>query len=620
MHRNHIVGPAAMSAAIISACQPVRSSSPATGTPTEIVLGDAGQRMDRYLTRAAAFGFSGSVLVADASGVLLSKGYGMADVSRGVRNTAGTFFDMGSMVKQFTAAAILLLETEGRLSTTDRLSKFYPSVPADKADITIHQLLTHTSGLLSDVARDYDQVGRDSAIALMWKAPLLSRPGEQFNYSNTGFALLGAIIERVSGLPYERFMQERIFAPAGMRETGYNLPIGDSSRIARTYTPPVDHGTPAERLRDSKGPWWGLMANGGMLTTVWDIHKWEQALERGRPISHAIQAKQFAEHFRRSPTLAHGYDWWIEPAEDGGIQYNRGGDAPGLGLNAEYRRYPKDGSVFVLLANNRHHGWSSRRYIVPNLRRLYLGSAAIDVPAVSPARPDVLRPIVGHYVVDSTAFLRVESDGGRLVVSAIGQRAADIVIFNRDSTSLRNRRAANDRMVAVVRALATGDSAAAATSLGSAGRGTRLIAAWRDAERIFGRFRCVEVLGTDRLDRGVFLTSVRLRFADSTKVVRSTWNGAVPIVNSDDGALVNNFGFAIDSPVDAGVWSPYWYVDGETLVTYDLISNQTLRAAVVRDGAGAVVALDFRLPGESVRATRVDARPDVPPAPLRCLL
>jgi CubicO group peptidase (beta-lactamase class C family) len=605
---------AAAAIVLCAACTAARSSSPRAHNATDVVRGDAGQRMDAYLSRASAFGFSGSVLVADSTGVVLAKGYGMADAARGIPNTPATLYDMGSMVKQFTAAAILLLESEGKLSTNDRLARFYPSVPSDKADITIHQLLTHTSGLVGNVVGDYDRVGRDSAIGLLWRAPLLSPPGQQFNYSNAGFALLGAIIEQVTGMPYERFMRQRLFDPAGMRETGYHLSIADSSRVAHTYTPPVDHGTPAARLAASNGPWWGLMANGGMLTTVWDVYRWEQSLRRGHPLPGSLQAKQFAEQFRRSPTLAHGYDWWIEPAEDGGVQLNRGGDAPPFGLNAEYRRYPKDGSAFILLANTRHHGASTRRFVMPNLRRSYLGTRSFDVPEARRATAEKLLGLAGYYVLDSAAFLHLEPRDGRLIVSAFGQRAADVLIVNRDSTNLRNRRLANERMVAVVRALATRDSAAAATGLGSAARGTRLMAAWGDAEQFYGRFRCVDVLGSDRLDRGALLTTVRLSFADSTKTVRSTWNGAVPIVNSDDGALVNNFGFAIDSPVDAGVWSPYWYVDANTIVTYDLSSDLALRANVVRDASGAAIALDFVVPGGTVRSTRAATPPPLAPA------
>jgi CubicO group peptidase (beta-lactamase class C family) len=595
--------PLAATCALSACVAPRTASSPAT----TIVHGEAGARLERYLSRAQAFGLSGAILVADTNGIVLRNGYGEA--APGVQMRPDMIFDMGSMVKQFTAAAILLLESEGKLATTDTLAKFFPQAPLDKAGITLHQLLTHTAGVTDNLSGDYVDVDRDSAVTVVLNTPLRSPPGRTFNYSNAGFSTLAAIIELVSGQPYERFMRERIFGPAGMRETGYHLPGLDTSRVAHTFTPPVDHGDPATRLADApRVPSWNLMGNGGMLSTVDEIYAWERALRRGHPISHDIQRKQFAEQFRRTPTLAHGYDWWIEPAEDGGVQYNRAGDAPPLGLSTEYRRYPKDGSVFVLLANNRHHGASTRRFLMGNMRRLFLGDAPLDPPATRLASALELARVAGTYRVDSGSYFVVRPDAGRLSVSAIGLRAANVMIFNRDTASIRSRALANDRMAATIRALAAQDSAAATASLGSPGRGVRLMAAWRDAEKVYGKFRCAELLGTDHLDRGVLLTTARLTFADSVKIIRSTWNGTVPMVNSDDAWLENNFGFAVDSPVEAGVWSPYWYIDGDMLFTYDLLTNQALRARVMRAADGTASELLFEAPVQAIRATREKAR------------
>lgn len=586
-------------------CASPRAPDAVMAPTSTVVRGDVGRRIDQYLTHSAAFGFSGAVLVADSTGIVLRKGYGFADVDRGRVITPDMLFDMGSMVKHFTAAAILLLESEGKLRITDSLRRFFPDAPPDKANITLHQVLTHTAGIIGNVGRDYAQISRDSALKVIWAVPLLSPPGQSFNYSNAGYSLLAALIEKVSGKPYEQFLKERVFLPSGMRETGYHLVAIDTARVARTYTPPVDHGDPATRLAQAKGPSWNLMGGGGILTTVDDIFRHNLSLRRGSPITHAIQAKQFAEQFRRTPTLAHGYDWWIEPAEDGGIQYNRAGDGPSVGVSSEYRRYPADGSVFILLANNRHHGGSTRRFVMSAMRRLYLGTPqAIPMPVQPVAASDAAR-IIGTYGVDLTSYLIVSAERGRLVLSALGQAAANLLIANRDTANLRAREEANSRMLATVHALATQDSAAAATSLGSAARAGRLLPAWLDAERIFGQFHCVEILGTDRLDRGVLLTSARLRFRDSTKTVRSTWSGTVPYVNSDDGELVNNFGFAIDSPVDAGVWSPYWYVQGDTLLSYDLFAGQRIAATMTRDGATNVSEIVFDGPIGRIRATRV---------------
>jgi CubicO group peptidase (beta-lactamase class C family) len=582
-----------------------------------IIRDDVARRIDRYLTNSAAFGFSGAVLVADSLGVVLRKGYGFADVEHGSVITPDMVFDMGSIVKHFTAAAILLLESDGKLRVTDSLGRFFPEAPADKANITLHQVLTHTAGLISDVGRDYAQISRDSMLKVIWDSPLLSVPGQRFNYSNAGYSLLAALIEKLSGKTYEQFLRERVFLPSGMRETGYHIPALDTARVAHTYTQPVDHGDPATRLAQAQWPLWNLIGGGGILTTVDDLYRHDLSLRRGSPITPAIQAKLFAEQFRRTPTLANGYDWWIEPAEDGGIQYNRAGDGPSVGVSSEWRRYPSDGTVFILLANNRHHGGSTRRFVMSAMRRLYVGAPQPIPPAMHPVTSSEASRITGTYRVDSTSFVKVSAEHGRLILSGLGQSASNLLIASGDTASLRARDDANSRMLVTIRALATQDTAAATSSLGSAARARRLLPAWIDAEGIFGPFKCVEILGTDRLDRGVLLTSARLHFRDSTKTVRSVWNGNVPNVNSDDAELVNDFGFTIDSPVDAGVWSPYWYVDGDTLMTYDLATADRLAATVVRDATMNAIEIVFDGPAGRTRATRVVGEQTV--SPKRCL-
>jgi hypothetical protein len=407
----------------------------------------------------------------------------------------------------------------------------------------------------------------------------------------------------VTGTPYEHFVVERVLRPSGMRSTGYYLEGLDTSRVAHTYTPPVDRGDPATRLAHAvgEGPSWDLMGNGGMLTTVDDIYAYELALRRGRPISGAIQAKQFGEQFRRSATLAHGSDWWIEPAEDGGIQYNRAGDGPPTGVQAEYRRYPKDSTVFIFLGNTRHHGWSSRRYVMPRLRRTYIGTP-IEPPIVTPLRPGEGGRFRGTYMLDSASYISVDTSRGRLVLSAVGQRAANVLIASRDSANVAQRAIADERAAAFFKALATNDSAATVTTFGSAARAGRLVDAWRGAEADLGRLKCFRVLGTDLLDRGTLLTTVRLGFADSAKTVRFSWAGNVATASSEDFGLLNYLGFAPVSPVDGAVWSPYWYLRGDTLLTYDLASGSELKATV--EPSTPVAALTFLVPSGAVRATR----------------
>ena len=566
----------------------------------------AQRRMDRYLEAAQNFGFSGAVLVADRQGIVLRKGYGPADRTR--RVAADMLFDMGSITKQFTAAAILLLEADGRLATTDSVGRFFAGAPADKRGITLHQLLTHTAGLISDFAGDYDQVSRDSALRAIFAAPLVAPPGREFRYSNAGFSLLAMVIEQVTGQTYDRFMQERVFGPAGMRSTGYRIPSLDSARVARTYTPPVDQGTPAERLNRAGGPGWNLKGNGGLLTTVDDLYRYELALRAGRPIHPVLQARQFAEQFRRSENLAHGYDWWILPDGEGGVLYDRAGDAPSLGVSADYRRYARDSTVFILLANSRHNGGSTRTFIMPNLRRQYLGTQALAPPVVRAAPAPVLDSLAGRYEVDSTSYFVVARTGGRLSLSAIGQSAVDVMVFNRDSNSIRNRARLNDRAAALIVALNTADTAALRTAVGSEADLPRTLHWWGGLSNRLGGFRRARVLGTGRLDRGVFISTVQVCFRDSVKTLRWALPGLVPTVSSEDASLPGRFPFGAESPVPAGAWSPYWWMQNrDTLVTYDLAFNSTLTATVIRRPDGIPAELVFHLPSGTVRARRAGA-------------
>jgi CubicO group peptidase (beta-lactamase class C family) len=596
--------------AVCLSCAPLGTPAAPATNGQRVVLGEAGERIHRYLEGLQRFGFSGAVLIANPRGVMLRNGYGPAGPGR--RVSPEMVFDMGSMTKQFTAAAILMLEAEGRLSTGDSLARFFRDAPSDKRGITLHQLLTHTSGIISDFADDYDQVSRDSAVRAIFNAPLLAPPGREFNYSNVGFSLLAMIIEDLSGQDYDRFMRERVYAPIGMRHTAYVVPGLDSALVAHTFTPPADHGTPAERLARAGGSGWNLKGNGGVLTTVDDLYRYELALAEGRPIPHTIQAKQFAEQFRRSPNLAHGYDWWIEVAGEDGVQLNRGSDGPATGVSGEYRRYPRDSSVFILLANNRHHGWSTRRYVMPALRRLYRGDAIL-LPSVRSGGAE-LDAIAGTYAVDSSAYFVVTRVDDHLALSAIGQRAVNVMIFNRDSNSIRSRDRLNARALTLVRALAADDTAALRSIFGAQSDFGPHRDWWRTMISHHGAFECVASHGTDRLDRGAFLSTVRLRFRNAARTVRWAWSGPVPTVSSEDAMVPGVFSFGAESPVEAGAWSPYWWLGGrDSLVTYDMAFAQTLTGSVLRDDRGVPVELVFHVPGAQVRARRIPSAQNVSP-------
>ena len=177
-------------------------------------------KLSDYLNRASAYGFSGQVLIAENGKILLNQAFGYADKERRIASTPNTAFNIASLTKQFTATAILRLETDGKLKTFDTIGQYLENVPADKSNITIHQLLTHTSGL-SRGSDGEKNTTRDETVEKILKQSLAAKPGEQFHYSNNGYQLLAAIIEKVSGQTFASYLSEKLFKPSGMSQTGF---------------------------------------------------------------------------------------------------------------------------------------------------------------------------------------------------------------------------------------------------------------------------------------------------------------------------------------------------------------------------------------------------------------
>lgn len=269
-------------------------------------------RLNAYLSQLERAGFQGSVLVAADDEILAAQSMGLQDVAMQIRNTRRTIFDIGSLTKQFTGAAITKLADEGRIGFDDSASKYIESLSADKKAITIHHLLRHRSGLVSTVGGDFDPVTRDGFIGLVNSSKLRSRPGERFSYSNVGYSLLGMIIERVSGMTYEAYIRAHLLEAAGMTDTGYTLPAEAQNRIATGYQAGSVWGRPTEKPWDGSAPYWHLRANGGLLSTVDDLYKWRAALASGRILTATSYARYLAPPLQpdesRGSYYAYGWD------------------------------------------------------------------------------------------------------------------------------------------------------------------------------------------------------------------------------------------------------------------------------------------------------------------------
>jgi CubicO group peptidase (beta-lactamase class C family) len=298
------------------ACSPAPASQP----PPDPV-GD-------HLASTLPDGFGGTVLVGRDGDVTYCEGFGEADHDAGTAATCDTVYDVMSITKQFTAAAILELEVMGRLRVADPVSAYLGPVPADKQGITLHHLLSHTSGLVEGIGDDYDVISREDMLAGALASRLTSTPGEEFHYSNLGYSILAAVVEKVSGLGYEQFLAQRLFAPAGMRDTGYVLPRWDPERIAVEYDETgTSQGRPNEHPWAADGPHWNLRGNGGMLSTARDMFRWHQALTDGTVLSEAARKELFTPRVQIPGTdMMYAYGWAIREVPHGTVAWHNGGN------------------------------------------------------------------------------------------------------------------------------------------------------------------------------------------------------------------------------------------------------------------------------------------------------
>ncbi|MBT4601847.1 MAG: beta-lactamase family protein, partial [Bacteroidetes Order II. Incertae sedis bacterium] len=287
------------------------------------------------------------VLITRAGKPILSRAHGWADLEHQVANTTQTKFRIGSVTKQFTAMAILILHERGKLRLTDPIASYIPNSPDAWSDISIHHLLTHTSGIMHSWKlpnwRDtmMEPATLTETIDRFRDQPLEFTPGESFAYSGVGYFILALIIEHVSGKPYGDFLHEAIFAPLGMRNTG-----------ADHYKPVLSHRATGyvwaeAELAHAPPIFMPILTGGGNLySTVEDLTVWDQALGEKRLISDALYERMYTP-VRNN----YAYGWKIQ--ERFGLkEISHGGWV--LGSRALILRYPEERVCIVVLTNADH--------------------------------------------------------------------------------------------------------------------------------------------------------------------------------------------------------------------------------------------------------------------------
>jgi CubicO group peptidase (beta-lactamase class C family) len=382
--------------------------------------------MDAY---AKVLGFNGTVFAATKGAIIFEKGYGYKNKNTNARNDTNTIFQIGSITKQFTAAIILKLLEQNKLSLQDSLTKYIPDYPnGDK--ITIEHLLTHTAGVYNYtndavfmVNETTHPINRDSLINRFKYKPLDFQPGEKFSYSNSGYILLGYIIEKITGQSYFQVVRQRIFQPLHMDHSGFDFTHLNSPDKAVGYTSP-ESTTPANIVDSSVS-----FAAGAIYTTVGDLYKWDRALRAGRIMSPASQEKAYTPHLAQ-----YGYGWMIGTVDGKKVVEHGGGIT---GFVSDIRRIPEDETCIVVLDNQPNQANPSN--IAQDISAI-LNGKDVKLPETKVAKTvdtTILRQYVGAYQISPTFSIVITLDGGRLYGQATGQGKFELFAQKKDSFFLK---------------------------------------------------------------------------------------------------------------------------------------------------------------------------------------
>jgi CubicO group peptidase (beta-lactamase class C family) len=489
----------------------------------EQAAGDAPRQIRTYLSRLEGFGFAGAVLAARDGRIFVESAHGLSDRASERRWNAETIFDVGSVTKQFTAAAILALEADGKLAVSDSIASHLPGVPADKAAITIHHLLTHTSGLAGDFGGDYETVSREALVRVAMASTLSGVPGERHAYSNAGYSLLAAIVEIASGTGIDGFVRERLFRPAGMTSSGYQLAPAELPRLARGYRDGEDARL-SERAAATGGQMWNLIGNGGLCSTVMDLHRWMFALQDDRVLPAASRRKLFHPHALVAASYAgsenplhYGYGWYIWKQPSGkNLIWHLGGN----GITNTAIRWHVDDRTLVFYASNVSE-FHDPRYPIPVVERILAGATVTMPPVVVPLAEPQLARHAGTYRTSTGAALTLSVKRNFLEVRGEGQEAFTFVAGDGWRTSAELQ-ALNVRTAEVLEASRTRRFDVVVRSFASEFTAQELeegeTAFWRKRHDRLGDYVRTHVLGTMKPARRRYIgrTIVAIDFSRGT--------------------------------------------------------------------------------------------------------
>jgi CubicO group peptidase (beta-lactamase class C family) len=380
---------------------------------------DSAARMEQVIqSYVANQQFMGTVLMAQDGKVLIDKGYGFANLEWQLPNTPTTKFRLGSLTKQFTAASILLLEERGKLKVEDPVKKYMADAPAAWDKVTIFHLLTHTSGIPSLTsfpdfqARKGESMTPEKLVAWFRDKPLEFEPGEKWNYSNSGYILLGYLIEKISGQTYSDFVQQNIFTPLGMKDSGYDSNAAIIVHRAAGYTQGLK-GPVNTAYVDMTIPF----SAGALYSTTEDLLRWEQGLFGGKVLTAASLTKM-------TTPFKQDYAFGLGVVTNNGrkVITHAGGIE---GFNTQLSYYPDDKLVVAVLANlnGPFAGQIAGKLAqVAHGEKVVLASAHKEITVA----PKILAQYVGTYELTPNFSIAITLEDGRLISQATNQQKLPI--------------------------------------------------------------------------------------------------------------------------------------------------------------------------------------------------
>lgn len=398
-----------------------------------MVANDTLKSIDAYLNRLVQEkNFSGALLIVKGTDKVLSKGYGWANREQKIPFTPGTLASMGSITKAFTAAAILKLVEKNKLALNDSLKKFFPKIPKDKAGITIHQLLTHSSGFvdfLKNDGGDYAVIKTQAYLERIFAEPLAFQPGSKAVYTNIGMSLLAILVEQISKMDYEAFLKKELFDPVGIRRISYAYPQLPSDTVAQGYDHGNKWGTHQDHFKQSgNGVYWNLKGNGGLETSLNDLYLWVNAITQHKVLSAKTIEKMFSPLVQEEGYGGRsffGYGCNVQQSRRNTKMIDNGG-SNGIYF-ARLLRFPQENVIFYLVTNNND---ISAERVMPNITQLYFQGKITD-DAVdkgrrlqSPLAEKIYQWIVADKETDLAAALKkanVEVDDDMILLE-VGQK------------------------------------------------------------------------------------------------------------------------------------------------------------------------------------------------------